>query len=311
MSATTMQYSVTLHTEHAMATESVELTLSFSDGQTGTYDLNQLVNISDYFQAWWNFTSPKRDMIVDVSKRDFDSLIEIAQTGECSFPDDVSPLHYLDHLSELVDFFCMHERTKEYFENGVGLQRANLQLISPMAHAITKVESEQRRTNSTKGLYELHHAHTYRDPALHTVEYDSRILAQEVPPSCGQFPAAHEISSRLRPKEKEVLALGNIVIAGGRAVKIVSDLCQSDLDQDRSDVDLFLYGMDVPAAHAHVQLIYAVLADEPVKVYVTSSAITIKRGPVMWQIILRLYESPAQILHGFDLSACKCLSSIV
>jgi hypothetical protein len=285
------------------------VTLCFSEGQQGIYNLGKLSQVSDYFQAWCNFTADaSRDvLLLHVQKSEFDCLLEIYQTGECTFPTDVSPLYHLEKLSELADYLCMDQQTREYFENGVGLQRAHLQQISPMAHAITRLESEQRRSNSTLGIYELEYAHDYKDSNMHAVENESRLLAEEVPPSYGQFSAAHDTIGRLRPKEREILSLGGIVIAGGRAVKIVSDLPQSALDQDRSDVDLFLHGMDLETANAHVQLIYAVLADVHVKVYVTSSAVTIKRGSVTWQIVLRLYESTAQILHGFDISACKCL----
>jgi hypothetical protein len=215
---------------------------------------------------------------------------------------------------ELVDYFEMCPKVRDFFADGVGLQRAHLLKLSPMAYEITKRESLQRAQKSANGLYALEHASVFRDEALKSVDASCCVLRTEVPPSVGKFVCSALIKSRLRDTERAILALDNVAIAGGRAVKIVSSITNAELMRDRADIDLFLYGLSVQAAHAHVLSIYRIVAEgqSSVQVYVTSSALTIKtkrRGaiPVVWQIILRLYETPAQLLHGFDLSACKCL----
>eukprot|EP00953_Heterococcus_sp_UTEX-ZZ885_P008861 5265-Heterococcus_DN1.PRE.13 len=297
-------------------------TYSTSMHQQGVYEHDALLELSGYFRARLNFA---QSSIVDLSscsstdfilfyKRDFDALIEIWKTGEITFPICTEPQGYLQQLLELVDYFELCDKVRDFFADGVGLQRAHLLQLSPIAYEITTRESIQRAQKSEHGIYALEHGYVYLDTALQTVSSSCCVLRHEVPPSVGRFADSAVIKSRLRDKERAILALNNVAIAGGRAVKVVSDLSMAKLLLDRADVDLFLYGLTVQAAHAHVLAIYNTVAagQQSVQVYLTDSAITIKTkqcgaAPIVWQIVLRLYETPAQLLHGFDLSACKCL----
>lgn len=76
-----------------------------------------------------------------------------------------------------------------------------------------------------------------------------------------------------------------------------------------SDIDLFLYGLDEAQAVAKLQEIYdAVQAANPYQVLIVRSkhAITlVSQYPFRHvQVVLRLYNSPAEILMGFDVDAC-------
>ena len=78
-----------------------------------------------------------------------------------------------------------------------------------------------------------------------------------------------------------------------------------------SDVDLFLYGLDQDAAEAKLlEICEAVQAANPFEVlaFRSAHAITlVSQYPFRHiQIVLRLYNSPAEVLMGFDVDACAC-----
>ncbi|CAN0352712.1 unnamed protein product [Ascophyllum nodosum] len=76
-----------------------------------------------------------------------------------------------------------------------------------------------------------------------------------------------------------------------------------------SDVDLFLYGLDDKAATQKVRQIYASikLANSKIFAVRTLRAITfVSEFPYRKvQIVLRLYKTLAEVLHGFDVDACS------
>jgi hypothetical protein len=77
-----------------------------------------------------------------------------------------------------------------------------------------------------------------------------------------------------------------------------------------SDLDIFLYGLDAPAANAKLREIYAALkghcGNHELLVVRTNNAVTFACDyPIRHvQVILRLYSSPAEILMGFDVDSC-------
>ena len=107
---------------------------------------------------------------------------------------------------------------------------------------------------------------------------------------------------------KEILSLGNIVVAGGYVLELLANE-----KTKAGDVDIFIWGVSETEADAKLQKISDILCGDP---YFTGNSYTFanrydkeKGVENVWtsQVILRLYQSPDEILHGFDIQACKVL----
>jgi len=115
----------------------------------------------------------------------------------------------------------------------------------------------------------------------------------------------------------------NVFVAGGSVLSSLSALSSTAADSSSSspssssssttdaavDIDLFLYGLNAQQATRKVQEIYDVISrntNNTSGVLRTANAITIL-GQYPYrhtQIILRLYDSPAEVLLGFDVDCC-------
>ena len=117
----------------------------------------------------------------------------------------------------------------------------------------------------------------------------------------------------------DVLLEEPVIVAGGSVLRAIT--IGADLRPPRwwwnvqSDVDLFLYASSRSEANRISRRIwYALAVDLERWVIVRSSGvITIQRkGDHLWgfdqkvQIVLRLYQSPAEVLVGFDCDCCCC-----
>jgi hypothetical protein len=90
----------------------------------------------------------------------------------------------------------------------------------------------------------------------------------------------------------------NLCIAGGSILNAIID------NRETTDVDLFIYGLNEAEANQKIRDIIQ-LFDTKSNVQRTANAITIRLGcarPV--QIILRLYKTLSEVIHGFDVDCC-------
>lgn len=106
---------------------------------------------------------------------------------------------------------------------------------------------------------------------------------------------------------KKILSLGNVVIAGGYPLEqIAAEKTKG------SDVDMFMWGITEAEADLKLQEISDIIGGDP---YCTGNAYTfayrvggkLVGDKLTSQVVLRLYETPDEILHGFDIQACKVL----
>lgn len=126
----------------------------------------------------------------------------------------------------------------------------------------------------------------------------------------------------LRPLFTEAGLGCGVVVAGGAVVSAL-------FGHPRNDVDLFLYGYDQEAAIEKTKELVVVIANqfhrtEPrsrftryVMVTRTAEAVTVvirlsrNKGAVpsikVFQVILRLYRTKSEVIHGFDVDACSVL----
>lgn len=103
----------------------------------------------------------------------------------------------------------------------------------------------------------------------------------------------------------KVLSLGNVVVAGGYALNKVRKH-----ETAYNDIDIFTYGLNEKQATQKLQQIANVVKGDAC---CTGNSVTFintvigEDENITMQVILRLYKSPAEILHGFDIQACKVL----
>ncbi len=106
---------------------------------------------------------------------------------------------------------------------------------------------------------------------------------------------------------------GDIILAGGALVTLL----YGD-NRMPADLDLFITTKDEDRANANIKHIignYAILhrsgfrlgmsePKDPQKIVRTENAITIGTAKPKYQVILRTYTCPSEVVHGFDLDAC-------
>jgi len=97
---------------------------------------------------------------------------------------------------------------------------------------------------------------------------------------------------------KPLFALGEskVLVAGGR---IFSSL----FGTRAPDIDLFLYGTDVTQA---TETIFELVKTFGMRsITRTANAFTLNVDQKEYQVILRLYRTPSEVLHGFDVDCCS------
>jgi hypothetical protein len=105
-----------------------------------------------------------------------------------------------------------------------------------------------------------------------------------------------------------MIDLNNVMIAGGSIATIIQNLsmCKPVTTDDINDLDFFLYGLSPEQCHNKIEyLITQIKANYPDSSLIrTQYAITLV-DKNKFQIILCSYDTPSQILHSFDIGACK------
>jgi hypothetical protein len=105
---------------------------------------------------------------------------------------------------------------------------------------------------------------------------------------------------------KKILSLGNVVISGGYALKHVASH-----EPSASDIDIFVWGVTEQQATVKLQQIGSIVGGHP---YFTGNACTFVdnnfEDNLSVQVILRLYGTPSEIVHGFDIQASKVLMTM-
>ena len=310
-------------------------TITFSDGHTADYDYDLLVSLSDYFVHKASYGSERQvvfarqddcmdvdyDMMGTCTQRDFECLIAI-YVNSGYMPDSANPIEQVHRLMQLAEFFSMHENIHSYLDRGIAHQRAFLSQMSPMALQITMSESRIRKQNTEEGLMDSSCRRgaspelcsciaQFRDPQIYEVDDACRILGKYTPPTCGRLNSGC-LQDKLTECEKQILRLPFVVIAGGKALDVLlhseEHIKGNRVRMNVIDVDIFIHAPDTEMAFQLGAEIMNIIERcyWDVQVQKTEHAINMHTKGYHWQIILRLYTSVAQILHGFDISACKC-----
>ena len=98
--------------------------------------------------------------------------------------------------------------------------------------------------------------------------------------------------------------MDNLFIAGGAVCNMIMNGCMINKDHP-NDIDIFVYGLDEASAEERIYRFIKELVGKQSFHYIrTAKVITFYADCDKYQIILRLYESKSQILHGFDIGSC-------
>jgi len=250
-------------------------------------------------------------------------------------------------LAAEADFYGLEELSRAIQQPQVDI----LSHLSPVVLTIREEEDKLRRAYSNRqaGLFEATHGLIslfggsasrvvnsictsppipYEEQAIKDTDHLCLTLRDNSSMSNGQVLATCESITEFKiffnghhpnilRRLRHVLSNKNIIIAGGSVLQALSSGENSRTKGwwgDESDVDLFIYGVDVFRANAIAWQVYDALAVNGEKWGVCRSSGVINfhkqddDGCIVQkvQIILRIYDSPAEVLLGFDVDCCCC-----
>lgn len=113
----------------------------------------------------------------------------------------------------------------------------------------------------------------------------------------------------------------NVVIAGGYITHLISTFKYKQQDKSRQsnydDIDLFIYGVDEITARKILKIIaeteFKFLGENEQNIIFSGNAIKFQPEYSKMnnlQVILRIYSSPSEIIHGFDVDCCCALATL-
>ncbi len=174
-----------------------------------------------------------------------------------------------------------------------------------LVQTVLDVDREHRYEGVTDDLFTLdefhaskvHYLSAWNEPVIRVNHDDVKWVFVD---NYEMFMVEYEKKFIQLPKNKEFWK--GVLIAGGSVGRVVSGC----FGGDRSDIDVFLYGLTVEEANDKIDNIFTFVKANHNKVeYVarTTNCITFSCDRNVVQIILRIYNSISEILHGFDLGS--------
>ena len=254
----------------------------------------------------------------------FDDMLHVCATGELHLTQteilDLTPADFklrIETICALADFLGMPAKYDGLFRAPYGYLWSCVRLHDLSRHlsAVTVVEGYWRF---------LLGCHIGNQPEWRKtlVEIDSRLAEKiryrPIETSCDSF-LFHERPSmagsmefgshtiRSNPADIELpwiidtilhAGRGRIMLAGGSVLGEVAIDCSQG-----ADYDFFLFGIDAERASTILEDITGLTSVS--EIHRSEHAITFKKDEFIFQVITRLFRNPAEILHGFDISACK------
>lgn len=201
---------------------------------------------------------------------------------------------YLDSVAAIIE-----HRLRECLPRD--LAKVALGYADDEVRAVLRIDAHCRASEGAGGLRSVATLHPGLDPyrgPLPALAPGTRSHARLDPVYvAADGPALVYIELCRRFPGIEGLDLQNILVAGGAISSILTGHQAAG-----QDLDLFIYGLDPGAATAKVGEIFAhlVLVEGPLAQTLQPHVLKLK-GRHEYQIITRLYRSPGECLHGFDL----------
>lgn len=226
--------------------------------------------------------------------------------------DGVPTHHEIIEASMCLDLLEGSFKLHEFINHGHYYNRLSLYNLCPAMFFATVFESRIRREIAL-GNKELFHGLTefnYNiDPSWHKKQCSlpdnaPRLFEQVVDKT------THSIMCKDNPMTSilnTVVCLGNVCVAGGAVLQMFQGSCDTCYSSTPpGDIDVFVWGLTETEANAKVKQIMRTL--KVLSCSFTGNAYTcILEKDIVLQVICRLYSSPSEIIHGFDIQACKVL----
>jgi hypothetical protein len=262
---------------------------------------NHLLSVFGFFEFLNEFEAESWDLSpLPIKKVVFRTLLDIAITGDI----DIS-LSYMPELitieegdiQETILILDVSEVVVKYIEQGNLQNRCELYKASPELLQCTIEEVHTRRAIVQGNQEPFYGIVELTENFCSSLKYEtlivkgSMLFEHALPPRKFKFTQPNVIV-------KQILSLGNVVIAGGYPLScVLSDNVRSN------DYDIFFWGLNENQAYEKVCDIEKILGQTGI---FTGNSLTFSSNGI-FQIVCRLYSSPSEIIHGFDIQACKVL----
>lgn len=167
-------------------------------------------------------------------------------------------------------------------------------------------------TKSNNGLNKFRTVHHYNDAPYNKNEYteidinkvaDKNIIFDHHLAFKSPWKAFTKYIDFMRNILHDSILEKHIFVAGGSVFTTL-------FTQNRNDIDLFIYDADEELAHKIIRKLIDNITFRHnteyngIKILRTKNAITLDSTSEKIQIILRLYKTPSEIIHGFDVDCC-------
>ena len=256
----------------------------------------------------------------------FDDMYHVCATGELRLTQSEilksSPAQFrkrIEAICRLADFMGMPTRYDKFFRCPYGYLWSCVRLhdISGCLSAVSLVESSWRfhlgmRPTKADWQHLLIEVTTdlakkirykpietafresllfYQRPSMSSVFEKGSCTIRSDPTNIeSSFPSIIDTILRTAP--------ACVMLAGGSVLGEIAKNCSRG-----TDYDFFLFGVDAERAS---NILDGIAGLSKVKeIHRSEYAITFRTGELIFQIITKLFRNPAEILHGFDISACK------
>lgn len=261
-----------------------------------------------------------------ISKASVYILIAFNTYGDLCIDQDVlkdkphMPTHNeLIQASMCLDFLEDAYRLHEFIDNGHFYNRQSMYNVCPAMFFATVFESRIRREIALgekallHGLIELNYD---IDKSWHQKQNrlpdNAPRLFEQIADNNNHITYDDNPMTSILSK---VVCLGNVCVAGGAVLQMFQgsfsthNLKTYQPPVPPGDIDVFVWGLTEKEANAKVKQIIKTLKTFKVRsCNFTGNAYTCILGKgIVLQVVCRLYGSPSEIIHGFDIQACKVL----
>lgn len=231
----------------------------------------------------------------------------------------------LGYLQKLVQHKDQLQEERNIVQQEAQIRQAFLQGENPTIRLTKLTDSIQPRALNIPGLIKIPYVVNYRNPPSNYTELITRTRHNEehsmiaeanyfpTPAVTNNLPGFIETFNILSSNIFLGIDWSNIIIAGGAVLRSIVNNAGEESNWGNSDIDIFFYGLSAEQCihKMHEVLDHLVEIDQIPKVIIRNER-TITFGiqhdykVLLVSFILRLYQSPLEVIAGFDIDCVKC-----
>lgn len=219
--------------------------------------------------------------------------------------------HEIVEASMCLDLLEESYKLQEFIDYGHFYNRLSLYNVCPAMFFATVFESRIRREIASGQQALLHGLTEFNYDIDKSWQQKQNHLPDNAPHLFEQIVDKNSYiiydDSTMASILNQVVCLGNVCVAGGAVLQMFQGTCSTyPSSTPPGDIDVFVWGLSEAQANAKVKQIINTL--KVLSCSFTGNAYTcILPKDIVLQVICRLYSSPSEIIHGFDIQACKVL----